>query len=571
MHLSRDRVMRLGHTVVMTEGSAPPHATGLLLAGTVAGILIAVGLVWTAAAATATREPVAEGPPHLVEQAAAAGIDHVYDGGFTFFVGGGVAVFDCDGDHRPDVYLAGGANPAALYRNVSAVGGEIRFEKIPDPMTDLTDVVGAYPIDIDADGVIDMAVLRVGENVILRGLGGCRFARANEALGFDGGSSWTTAFSATWEDDAALPTLAFGNYLELDANGEQTGVCAGNALYRPADEGYSRETPLEPGWCTLSILFYDWDHSGRHDLRMANDRHYYRDGEEQLWRVATGEEPVLYGQDDGWRQMQIWGMGIASQDVTGDGVPEVFLTSQADNKLQTLEPDATGPSYTDIAFAKGVNANRPFYADAVLPSTAWHPEFADVNNDGLLDLYISKGNVEAQPDFAIEDPSDLFLGQSDGTFSEAAEEAGLMSPGRSRGAAIADFNLDGLLDIIEVDRQEPVKLWRNTGAGDAKSPLPMGNWIALDLEQPSANRNAIGAWISVRFADQTIEREVTIGGGHASGELGWLHFGIGDAQSAEVRVEWPNGETGPWMKVDAGTFATISRGTDGPSVWNPLS
>jgi len=552
------------------EGSASRRATSLLLAGIATGILVAVGLVWATVSATASREPVAGGPPHLVEQATAAGIDHVYDGEFDFLTGGGVAVFDCDDDHRPDIYLAGGVNPAALYRNVSAVGGELRFEEVPAPATDLTNVVGAYPIDIDGDGHVDLAVLRVGENVILRGLGRCRFERANEALGFEGGSDWTTAFSATWEDDSGLPTLAFGNYLGLDDGGKQTGDCASNALYRPVDGGYSQETPLEPGWCTLSILFSDWDHSGRHDLRVANDRHYYRDGEEQLWRVDTGEPPVLYGTEDGWHKMQIWGMGIASQDVTGDGVPEVFLTSQGDNKLQMLEPGASGPSYTDIAFAKGVNANRPFLADAVLPSTAWHPEFTDVNNDGLLDLYISKGNVEAQPDFAVEDPSDLFLGQSDGTFVEAAQEAGMMSLGRSRGAAIADFNLDGLVDIVEVDLHEPVKLWRNAGAGDARSPLPMGNWIAVDLEQPSANRDAIGAWVSVRFGDQTIEREVTIGGGHASGELGWLHFGIGDVSSAEVRVEWSDGETGPWMKVAAGTFATISRGVDEPAVWNPL-
>ena len=551
------------------EGSTPPHATALLLAGIAAGILVAAGLMWAAATATASHPPVAAGPPHLVEQAAAAGIDHVYDGGFTFFVGGGVAVFDCDGDHRPDVYLSGGVNEAALYRNVSAVGGELRFEQIPDPVTDLTDVTGAYPVDIDGDGNVDVVVLRVGENVILRGLGGCRFERANEELGFDGGSDWTNAFSATWENENGLPTLAFGNYLGLDAGGEQTDQCASNALYRAVEGSYSQEIPLEPGFCTLSILFSDWDHSGRHDLRMANDRHYYRNGEEQLWRVETGKAPVLYGQQDGWKQMQIWGMGIASQDVTGDGVPEVFLTSQGDNKLQMLEAGATGPSYTDIAFERGVNANRPFFADAVLPSTAWHPEFSDVNNDGLLDLYISKGNVEAQPDFASEDPSDLFLGQSDGTFVEAAQDAGMMSVGHSRGAAMIDFNLDGLIDIIEVDVHEPVKLWRNAGTGDAQSPLPMGNWIAIDLQQPDANRNAVGAWVDVRFGDQTIEREVTIGGGHASGELGWMHFGIGEAASADVRIEWPSGETGSWMKVNAGTFATITRGVGEPAAWNP--
>ena len=85
---------------------------------------------------------------------------------------------------------------------------------MPDPETDLTKVTGAYPIDIDGDGNVDLAVLRLGENVVLRGLGGCRFERANETWGIDGGDDWTTAFSAKWEGSAALPTLAFGNYLD---------------------------------------------------------------------------------------------------------------------------------------------------------------------------------------------------------------------------------------------------------------------------------------------------------------------------------------------------------------------
>ena len=99
------------------------------------------------------------------------------------------------------MYLAGGSDPAALYRNESPVGGAFRFSQLADPTTDLTRVTGAYPIDIDGDGSTDLAVLRVGENVLLRGLGDCRFERANEASGFDGGDVWTTAFSATWEDD----------------------------------------------------------------------------------------------------------------------------------------------------------------------------------------------------------------------------------------------------------------------------------------------------------------------------------------------------------------------------------
>ena len=104
---------------------------------------------------------------------------HVYDGDFTFFVGGGVAAFDCDDDGRPDLYFAGGTNPAALYRNESPVGGRaaVRPDAGSAPPTS-TRVVGAYPVDIDGDGRIDLAVLRYGENVLLRGLGDCRFERA---------------------------------------------------------------------------------------------------------------------------------------------------------------------------------------------------------------------------------------------------------------------------------------------------------------------------------------------------------------------------------------------------------
>ena len=96
--------------------------------------------------------------------------------------------------------------------------------------------------------------------------------------------------------------------------------------------------------------------------------------------------------------MQIWGMGIASHDVTGDGLPEVFLTSQGDNKLQALTEGAAQPSYSDIAIRRGVTAHRPFAGDDPLPSTSWHPEFQDANNDGFTDLFITKGNVEAMPD-----------------------------------------------------------------------------------------------------------------------------------------------------------------------------
>jgi hypothetical protein len=116
--------------------------------------------------------------PTFVDDTGASGVDHSYTGGVEHFVGGGVAVFDCNDDGRPDLFFAGGADPAALYRNESAVGGGLRFEQVTSPVTDLTAVTGAYPFDVDSDGTIDLALLRRGHNLVLRGLGDCRFEDA---------------------------------------------------------------------------------------------------------------------------------------------------------------------------------------------------------------------------------------------------------------------------------------------------------------------------------------------------------------------------------------------------------
>ena len=520
----------------------------------------------------ASRAAVALGPPRFVEETSSAGIDHTYDGGFEYAVGGGVAVFDCDGDGKPDLYLAGGSGPAALYRNDSPIGGTLRFTHLRDPVTDLARVNGAYPIDIDGDGITDLVVLRNDENVLLRGIGGCRFERANERWGFDGGSSATTAFSATWEAGATLPTLAFGRYVNPASN-DPHHLCFDNELVRPATTGvgFGRPTPLKPSWCALSMLFSDWNRSGRMDLRVSNDEHYYlpTEGQEQLWRIPPNTAPSLYTADDGWVNVQVQGMGIASYDLTGDGYPEVFLTSQADNRLQTLAAGPAHPTYRDIGLRRGTNAAQPFTGGDARPSTAWHDEFADVNNDGFVDLFIAKGNVTNQIEYAQKDPSDLLIGQADGTFREGAGAAGIVTFDRGRGAALADFNLDGMLDLIQVNYGAPVRIWRNVGTGDGSRPHAMGNWLAVSVGQRGPNANAIGAWVEVRVGGRVARRELTIGGGHASGQLGWIHFGLGNAPTADVRVLWPGGETGPWVPLPANEFRVITRGVAEAHKWSP--
>ena len=97
----------------------------------------------------------------------------------------------------------------------------------------------------------------------------------------------------------------------------------------------------------------------------------------------------------------------------------------------------------------------------------------------------------------------------------------------------------------------------------------MGNWIALRLTQPGSNRDAIGAWVEVRTDDRVVQREVTVGGGHAGGQLDWIHFGLGQPDHADVRIQWPDGTKSAWMPMTANAFGTIKRGAATIQPWAP--
>ena len=515
--------------------------------------------------------------PNFVEETDTAGLQSRFEGEGEFVVGGGVATFDCDGDGNPEVYVTAGVNRAKFYRNRSARGGPIKLQEEHSGL-ELTNAIGAYPIDIDGDGNPDLVVLTVGEVQVFRGLGGCKFERANERWNLHTGNNWHTAFSATWERGQNWPTLAFGTYVDRGKPEFPWGTCTPTLLFRPnaAGTGFAAPLQLKPAHCALSMLFSDWNRSGEPALRIANDREYYKGGQEQLWRLPPGQPPALYTEAEGWKPLQIWGMGIASADLDGSGYPQVFITSMSDNKLQKLDlGGAAGtppsrPVYIDQAFKRGVTAHRPYIGGDVHPSTAWHAQFADVNNDAYDDLFIVKGNVSTMPEFATLDPNNLLLQRPDGSFVEAGHLAGVDSFKRGRGGMLADLNGDGLLDMLVVNRWDKAQLWRNVGAGSAAKPLPMGHWLQLRLQQPGGNRDAIGAWVEVDLGGRIIRQELTIGGGHASGHLGWMHFGLGNASDVKLRVQWPGTDRitgfGEWQSVRADGFWLIDKDR-GASPW----
>lgn len=474
----------------------------------------------------------------LFEDRSAALPTHIYGGDWEHFVGGGVAVFDCNADGLPDVFAAGGSNPASLMVN----GGSFTFRLATLPA--MTGVTGAYPIDVDADGHMDLFVLRVGANKILKGGPDCTFEDATGLWGLPQDDAWSTAFTAWWEQGDDRPTFAIGNYVDRNDPDGPFEACDDNAILRPIGTGYAA-APLTPGFCPLSILAAE-DARRRNALRLSNDRHYYVEGGyEQMWDIA---ERRFLTEDDGWPTVALWGMGIASRDLTGDRRDEVMLTSMGDQVLQIAQADG---SYTAAPYEIGTYAQRPHSGGDGRPSTGWHAEFGDIDNDGLADLFITKGNVDQMPGMATRDPNNLLMQMSDGSFDEVADAAGLATMERSRGASLADFDGDGRLDVVVANRRAPMELYRNVTEGT-------GNWLRVDLKQHGGNRNAIGARITVETKDGIQSVQQVIGGGHAGGQLLPRHFGMGMANRATVTVKWPDG-TQSSAQLDAGQTYLITK------------
>ena len=522
--------------------------------------LSACVLLLLSASASAAESPVAI--PHFANESKSSGLNSIYKGDWQYMVGGGVAAFDCTGNGFPDLFFAGGENNAKLFLNKSKRGGKLKFEEVKDSGLELDHVTGAYPLDIDGDGIMDLVVMRVGESKVFKGLGDCKFADMKDKWNIDGGDAWGTAFSATWEKGNKMPTLAFGTYIDRKFQDDPWGHCTDNWMLRPNDtqDGYGARIPLTPSYCSLSMLFTDWNRSGVASLRVSNDREYYEGGQEQMWHVPAGAAPSLYTEAEGWHKVKLFGMGIATADINDSGYPTYFLSSMADQRMQMPADGGDKPMYHEAQFAMGTSAHKPYAGGDDRPSTGWHTQFEDVNNDGRYDLFIAKGNVDKMPDFAEKDPNNLLLQKPDGNFMEAGDKAGILSFKNHRGAEVVDLNLDGKLDIVDVARNDTVEVWRNISTD-------IGHFLEVKLSEDGGNVNGIGAWVEVKGPDgKTMSHENFIGGGHVSGKAGFIHFGLASLEKTQVRVIWPGGEKGEWQDVNANTFYVLEPGKE-PAVW----
>lgn len=545
----------------------PAWTTRPILAA--AGLLGLLGL-------TTLAVPTAAGDPTFRDTGVAWGLEFHHNAAFSgrkYMVetmGGGVVLFDYDGDGDDDAFFVdGGALPgyegpaprSRLLRNDAGPSGP-RFVDVTDRSNIDFGGYGAGGVagDVDADGDLDLYVTAFGANELYLNLGDGGFRAAGAERGVDD-SRWSASAAFGDIDRDGDLDLYVTNYTDFSlANhkfcglGGSSDAAAGaggadsepgrgychpdmyngvpDRLYRNDGRGFFADAtaasgldgPAEAG---LGVVIGDLDGDRWPDVYVANDK----DPNLLFRNLGDGrfeDESLLSGAAYDRSGAAEAGMGVELADLDGDGRQDLVVTNFA------LETNAFYRNAGD-----GVFLDRRFPSGLAQPSLqrlAFGVNALDADLDGDLDLFVANGHI--QPDAArigevgtYEQPNQLFENLGDGRFRERLD-AGLDTVRTSRGSAVADLDLDGDLDIVVVNSNQPSEAYENRAAG---------GWFALGFSPGSAgSAGAVGAEVVLTAGGRTQVRETRAGSSYLSQSALAAFFGVGEAERIErVTVRQP--------------------------------
>ncbi len=466
-------------------------------------------------------------------------------------VAGGGAAADFDGDGLVDLYLVQATGPGGnrLFRNRGQEG--FRMIEGDAVVADRRFGMGAATGDYDGDGDVDIFVSNLGRNTLLRNDGGFRFSDVTDVAGVGdpGFAASATFFDADADGDLDLFVTNYVDWSrerELDCrrSSGEPDYCAparydaptADLLYRNDGDGRFTDVSVESGVAAirgtgLGVVAEDFDGDGRSDIFVANDGM-----PDRLW-INRGDgrfedQAVRRGCDRDMSGIAKAGMGVAVEDVDEDGDPDLLVCNLGGETDSLYLND--GGRFIDATNRSGIGpATRRF--------TRFGLGLIDFDNDGRLDLYAANGRVGigGQPvagDDPYAEPNLLLRGDDRGRFTTVDPEGGVVGQEAltSRGAIFLDYDNDGGVDVLVLNRNAPIRLLRNRIAD-------RGGWLGLDV-RTSAGAPAIGARVEIEIDDRTLTRVVRTDSGYLTARDPRLVVGVGAATAVErVVVRWPDG------------------------------
>ncbi len=531
-----------------------------------------------AAAADTLSAPVAAAHA-FAEVAAASGIDFVHNTGafgkkwLPETMGSGCAWTDYDGDGDPDLLLLSGMDfeghptgrrqSSAFYRNDAGRFVDVtKAAGVADPMY----AMGATCGDYDGDGDADLYVTVLGPNRLYRNDGG-RYTNVAAALGVDDPGFGSSASWVDYDKDGDLDLWSL-NYVKwtpetdifCSLDGTNKSYCtpetypgAAARLYRNDGGAFSDVTQdagvLDPTAKALGIVCVDFDGDGWEDVFVSNDTQpnflYKNDGD-----GTFSEQGMIAGiaYDEAGRARGA--MGVAAADFDGSGRPSLVIGNFSNEMISLYHNEGSG-LFIDAAPTSEVGHQS-------LLTLAFGTLFFDADLDGHQDIFVANGHVEneiqkVQSRVSYAQAPHLFLNLGDGRFEDVVPRSEVLrDPMVARGAAAADYDGDGDLDLGVTTNGGPAKLFRNDAASGRRS-------IRVKLEGGSGtNRDGYGAKVLVTAGGRAQTSWALSAHSYCSQSEPVLTFGVGDAATAEeIVVSWPSGKRSRLTNVETGTTVVV--------------